>query len=212
MKQNDNKKLLTAAISLCAAISVVGCLFVQKAVSTKSIPTSVIANTVTTTKPHTTGTSTAPTTTNAQKRAFAWSAADEQRFTSLLQGYGGQVSMYYEDLESGYTYLHNADHSYFAASLMKAPFCMYILQLAANGKCDLSQKITYTATFQSTGTGIIKNAAFGTEYTIQQLIEYAIRYSDNAALRMLRSVFSVDGFKQFAASIGIKNTAYITKS
>ncbi len=215
MKQNDNKKLLTTAISLCAVISVVSCLFVQKAVFTKSIPTSVIANTVTTTKPQTTNTSTVPTTTNAQKRAFAWSAAEEQRITSLLQGYGGQVSMYYEDLESGYTYLHNADHSYFAASLMKAPFCMYILQLAANGKCDLSQKITYTATFESTGTGIIKNAAFGTEYTIQQLIEYAIRYSDNAAFRMLRSVFSVDGFKQFAASIGIENTAsigYITNS
>ncbi len=214
MKKSDNKILLTAALCVCATIAVIGCLFVYQSVYSESIPTSVIIDKTTTATKQTTTPSTAPTTI-AKNRQFSWDTKDEQRITSMLQGYGGKVSLYYEDLESGYTYLYNAKQSYFAASLMKAPFCMYILQLAADGKCNLSQKITYTAAFQSTGTGIIKNAAFGTEYTIQQLIEYTIRYSDNAALRMLRSVFSVDGFKTFAASIGIKDTSaigYITNS
>ncbi len=211
MKRSDNKKLLTAALSLCAVIAVIGCLFVYRSVSNQSVPTSVISvvSQKTTAANATTTSSSAASTTFEKKRSFSWNTADEQRITAMLQGYEGQVSLYYEDLESGYTYRHNAEHTYFAASLMKAPFCMYILQLAADGKCDLAQKITYTAAFQSTGTGIIKNAAFGTEYTVQQLIEYTIRYSDNAALRMLRSVFSVEGFKTFAASIGIKNTASI---
>ncbi len=214
MKQSDNKKLLTAALSLCAVIAVIGCLFVYRSVSSQSIPTSVITDKTAVPSIQTTSPSTAPTTVG-QKRQFALSATDEQRITNMLQGYDGQVSLYYEDLESGYTYLYNAGQSYFAASLMKAPFCMYILQLAAEGKCNLAQKITYTAAFESKGTGIIKNDAFGTEYTVQQLIEYTIRYSDNAALRMLRSVFSVDGFKKFATSIGISDTSaigYITNS
>ncbi len=207
MKRNDTKNLLTVALSLCAVIAVIGCLFVYRSVSTPSIPTSVITQSTGTVDTSTKPSSTTPTTTTTgQGRTFSWSAADEQRITALLQSYGGQVSFYYEDLESGYTYLHNADHSYFAASLAKAPFCMYILRLASEGKCDLAQKVTYTAAFQSKGTGIIKNDPFGTEYTIQQLIEYAIRYSDNAALRMLRSVFSVNDFKKYAASIGIQNT------
>lgn len=210
MKRNDNKNLWTVILSLCAVIAVIGCLFVYRSVSTPSIPTSAITHSTGTVSTSTSPSTTVPpNVTTGQTRTFSWSAADEQRITALLQGYSGQVSLYYEDLESGYTYLYNADHSFFAASLMKAPFCMYILQLAAEGKCDLTQKITYTATFQSTGTGIIKNAAFGTEYTVQQLIEYAIRYSDNAALRMLRSVFPANDFKAYAASIGIKNTAAI---
>lgn len=210
MKRNDNKNLWTVILSLCAVIAVIGCLFVYRSVSTPSIPTSAITHSTGTVSTSTSPSTTVPpSVTTGQTRTFSWSATDEQRITALLQGYSGQVSLYYEDLESGYTYLYNADHSYFAASLMKAPFCMYILQLAAEGKCDLTQKITYTAAFQSTGTGIIKNAAFGTEYTVQQLIEYAIRYSDNAALRMLRSVVSVNDFKAYAASIGIENTAAI---
>ncbi len=210
MKRSDNKKLLTAAVSICAVFAVIGCVFMYRSVSEQNVPTSVISvvSQKTNDPAVTTTTSSAPVTT-VQKRSFSWSTADEQRVTAMLKEYAGQVSFYYEDLDSGYTYLYNAEHSFFAASLMKAPFCMYILQLASQGKCNLAQKVTYTAAFQSAGTGIIKNAAFGTEYTIQQLIEYTIRYSDNAALRMLRSVFSVDGFKSFAASIGITDTASI---
>lgn len=211
--QNDNKNLWTVILSLCAVVALVGCLFVYNSVATPKLPTSAFTDKTQTDYTGSTHTSsTVPTTAVSttvvagEKRQFSWSATDEQRITTLLQGYGGQVSLYYEDLESGYTYLYNTEHTFFAASLMKAPFCMYILKLASEGKCDLTQKVTYTANFQSTGTGIIKNDPFGTQYTIQQLIEYAIRYSDNAALRMLRSLFSVNDFKQFAASIGIENT------
>lgn len=210
MKHSVNKKLLTAALALSAVAAVMVSMFVYRSVSVQRTPTSVIVNN---TLPNSTATTTIPTTTagtvTAQNRTFAWSEADQQRVGNLLQGYDGQVSLYYQDLESGYSYMYNAEHTYSAASLMKAPYCMYILQLAAEGKCNLSQKVTYTANFLSEGTGIIKNEPFGTEYTIQQLIEYAIRYSDNAALRMLRSIIGVDGFKTFAASIGIQNTAHI---
>jgi len=214
MKQSVNKKLLTIIVALCAVVATLGCLLVYRSVTEQTLPTSTLTDKTGDMVIHTTGTS-APSTTTTAGRRFEMDPTYKERLTTLLQEYGGQVSLYYEDLESGYVYTYNADHEYFAASLMKAPFCLYVLKLASEGKCDLNQKVTYTATFQSAGTGIIKNSAFGTQYTIQQLIEYAIRYSDNAALRMLRSVFSVDGFKEFATSIGIKDTSsigYVTNS
>ena len=95
----------------------------------------------------------------------------------------------------GYTYSYNADTSFFAASLTKAPYCMYLFDLATDGKCDLEQKITYTEKIGSDGTGKVKNSPFGTQFTVSQLIEYTLRYSDNAALRMLRGVYPASGFQ-----------------
>ncbi len=217
MKQGDNKNLLTAALCICTTIAIFACMLVYRSVSQQTVPTAGLTDTTGDIVTHTTATTADPSapTSNPSNRAFALSEAEEQQLTAMMQSYGGQVSLYYEDLQSGYVYTYNADRKYFAASLMKAPFCLYILKLAAEGKCDLNQKIAYTQAFESTGTGIIKNAEFGSVFTVRQLIECAIRHSDNAALRMLRSLYPVDGFKEFAASIGITDTAsigYVTNS
>ncbi len=142
-------------------------------------------------------------------REFTWTTEQVNAINALLDGYTENISVYYQDIRSGYTYTYNPETKYVAASLMKAPYCMYILQLAAENKCDLTQKMAYTKQYESTGTGILKDQEFGTEYTIQQLIEYAIRYSDNAALRMLRAAYPIDGFKDFSRKLGIQDIAGI---
>ena len=154
-------------------------------------------------------------TTTAAGGSFSLGEQQEQEVTAMLQGFGGKVSALYMDIGSGYTYQYEPTQEFFAASLMKAPYCMYILQLASEGKCDLSEQMTYTQQFQAGGTGIIQKAEFGTRYSIQTLIEYCIRYSDNVAIRMLRSRFPADGFQRFATSLGIENPGsigYITNA
>ncbi len=154
---------------------------------------------------------TAATVTTAVPRDgdFAFTEQQTKQLDSMLAGFGGQVAALYTDLETGYTYTYNADKTFSAASLTKAPYCLYLLQLAADGKCDLEQKLTYTDKIGSNGTGIVKKSPFGTQFTVGQLIEYTLRYSDNAALRMLRGAYPANGFQKYAATIGIKNTAAI---
>lgn len=228
----NKKAWITTGLVLCSIVALLVSVYFYKLLSTPSAPTSTVqdgaattkvtSTTISTTVPTSDTTHTTDSTTNTipataatsdnTPREFSWSKAQEQQIAAMLEEYGGTVAVLYEDLSSGYVYSYNADTVFSAASLIKAPYCMYVLQLASEGKCDLTQQVTYTEKIKSDGTGIIKNEEFGTSFTVQQLLEYAIRYSDNAALRMLRSVYPVEGFKEFAASIGIENVNAIANA
>ena len=164
-----------------------------------STPTASLATTTTT--PITT---TIPT--ENEQREFSFTEAQQQRLVSMLQQYGGNISLYFEDLHSGYVFSYQDEILFTAASIVNAPYCMYLLDMAIQGKCDLNEKITYTPDIPSDGTGIVKNAAFGTRFTVSQLIECAIRHSDNIALRMLRDAYPAAGFLQYSKTLGIENT------
>ena len=115
------------------------------------------------------------------------------------------MSVIYYDAGSGYQYQYNNVHSYFAASIIKAPFCLYILQMAERGETDLNETMEYTEEFYTTGTGVIKKEPYGTVYTKKTLVEYALCHSDNIAFKMLRTAYPPEGFKEYARSIGIKD-------
>lgn len=222
----NKKSGITALCLLLSICSLIGCLFLHRRMSVDSMTVAPAqtpaqtgdlvtrtATTETTVPPllatETTVATTEATTTAPPRNGFAFTRQQESQLDGMLAGFGGQVAALYKDIETGYTYSYNADTSFFAASLTKAPYCMYLFDLAANGKCDLEQKLTYTEKIGSNGTGKVKNSPFGTQFTVSQLIEYTLRYSDNAALRMLRGVYPASGFQKYAAGIGIKNTAAI---
>ncbi len=214
---------MTAGLVLCSILTLFACIYLYDMLSEPSIPTGTVITgttigsatqdttlvTTTVTEAPTASNSTVAKPTITPSGDFAWTKAQEDLIASMMQEYGGTVSLWYEDLTSGYVYQYNADTVFSAASVIKAPYCMYIFQLASEGKCDLGEMVTYTENIKSDGTGIIKNAEYGTAFAVQQLLECAIRYSDNAALRMLRSLYPAEGFREYAASIGIKNADII---
>lgn len=213
------------AAVICAAVMLVGCA--SNRLGTVHPSSSVVTTTpaTTTTTSTTTDTTTATTTTATTKKAtttkkvspttptapaaprpdFAFTSQQVQELDGLLDSYRRHVSVAFYDMESGYTYTYNAQHVYFVASIIKAPYCQYILELAQQGKTDLDDTVLYTNEFYATGTGKLKNVPTGDEYSISTLTEYAIRYSDNVALRMLKSRYDAAGFTAYAESIGIEN-------
>lgn len=111
------------------------------------------------------------------------------------------ISLSYCDLETGFRIMLNPDKHYYSASVIKAPYMLYIYRLALAGKADLEQKLTYTEKYRREGTGELKNMEFGTEFTVEELIGYCLEYSDNAAFAMLKELYPEDGYEKFAASI-----------
>lgn len=203
------KFLITLGFAACTIAITYACSVLL--FPTPHVPTGTVVHT--TTQAITTTTPPATVTTQQldnSRAGFSFTAQQQQQLDDMLKAYDDNVAVWYEDLDSSYTYQYNANESFFAASIIKAPYCMYILQLASEGKCDLTQKIAYTKNIRADGTGIVKERAYGTEFTVQQLIEYAIRHSDNAALRMLRTVYPAEEFREFSASIGIKDTNAIS--
>lgn len=141
---------------------------------------------------------------------FALTSEQIASLDTLIASYEGAVAVGYYDIISGYRYTYNGDQSFIAASVMKAPFCRYVLGMAEQNGLDLSSRTTtYTEDMLLSGTGIIKDAEFGTVYTHEELVKLAIRKSDNIAFKMLRQAYSVEGFKQYAQLIGITDIAGI---
>lgn len=122
--------------------------------------------------------------------------------------YGQQVSVYFKDLDSGMEYWYRPDQSYFVASLIKAPYSMYLYELAEQGICNLTDVITVTQEDRMEGTGILQNLTeeeLPKEYTIQELLHLIIRESDNTAMKALLRVFPAAGYRAYAQRLGIRN-------
>ena len=91
----------------------------------------------------------------------------------------------YKDIYTGFSVSYNEKQNIFTASTIKAPKDIYIYEMASLGKINLDDELTYTASYYNTGTGILKNKSVNTKYSVRNLVEYSIVYSDNAAHNML---------------------------
>jgi beta-lactamase class A len=108
------------------------------------------------------------------------------------------ISIYYENLESGYRYFYNENKIYYSASIIKAPYALYLYQQSI----DMSRLHTYTENFYRPGAGVIKRMSPGSVFTGAELLEYSVVRSDNIAFRMLLSAYGTEGFTQWVADLG----------
>lgn len=121
---------------------------------------------------------------------------------SSFKNNAANFSYYYYDLTTGFSLSYNEKAENWAASVIKAPVAIYIYELASKGEIDLDEKLTYTPGYYAEGTGVIKKQAFYSKYTIRTLVEYAIKYSDNIAHRMLVRKFGMDNIKKYWQNLG----------
>lgn len=117
-------------------------------------------------------------------------------------------SFKYTDIYTGFTISYNEQQEIFAASTIKAPMAIYLYEQAEQGLINLDEKLTYTAAYYNSGSGILKNREFNQSYTIRELISYAIIHSDNAAHNMLMDRFGRENMYNFWIE---KNTKSIFK-
>jgi len=121
----------------------------------------------------------------------------------FMQQFGNTVSVYYENMATGFVFRHNADHQYFGASATKAPFALYIYLKTERGEASMDTVTTYTSADFWAGSGVIRHRySVGQGFTQRQLLHLMITPSDNIATRMLRRVHGLDGYKNFVESIG----------
>lgn len=137
------------------------------------------------------------------KQDLKFTKDEIEKLDSIIKKYGEGVSVYFEDIESNNMYIYNGDEKYFIASLVKAPYCMYLYQLANDGKCDLNQKLSFEEKHKQEGTGKLNEMITPAELTVQELITYSIRYSDNTAMKILLEKYPYKGYTEYAKKLGI---------
>lgn len=170
---------------------------------------------VVTTAPSETTAPTTPQTTAATKTSQASTAAsgllinnpyglpvDESltaQLEELLKRLQSKASIFYKDLESGLTIEYLADKQYQAASVIKAPYMHYLLEFE---EIDPTEKLTLKV--KQGGSKHIDDFPTGTQFTVEELIQYTILYSDNSAYYLLSERYGFKGFNDYAAGLGIQ--------
>lgn len=124
----------------------------------------------------------------------------EKYFASSKQ----KISFSYEDLYTGLHISYNEHQTYFSASTIKSPVVLYIYKLYTEGKIDLNTVLTYQQRHYVEGAGAIRYKPFGTQYTINELIERTIVNSDNVAYTMLAYYVNSSEIKEYWKNLGAK--------
>lgn len=109
-------------------------------------------------------------------------------------------------LSDGACIAYNANALYNCASSYKTLASLYAFEQADAGVYNLdSTLLTYTAADYYPGSGVIKTSAIGSVYTLRQIADYSIRYSDNVAYTMLQRYIDKSGLTAFAKKLGCPN-------
>lgn len=116
------------------------------------------------------------------------------------------VSLYFRDLNNGIWFGVNEKEDFSPASLLKVPIMMTYLKKAEGDKSFLSKKIKYTVPFEGELDQNIepkKKIEIGQEYTIEELLNFMIVYSDNNAKSLLLSSINELDLNQIYIDLGI---------
>lgn len=107
---------------------------------------------------------------------------------ALQKGSVSDVSIYFRSLNDGPWFGTNIDEGFTPASLFKLPIAISIYRAAEHDSGLLMRKVTYDKPFSVQVTQNIppeKTAELGKTYTISELIEKMLIYSDNASAFLL---------------------------
>ena len=90
----------------------------------------------------------------------------------------------------GYNFQYNPEVVVYGASLYKIPIAITVLNKVQNSALTLDTEIVLDIYDISDGSGTIKSYQVGTKFTIEQLLNYLLKQSDNTAQNMLLKVVS----------------------
>lgn len=110
----------------------------------------------------------------------------EKLFDDLFLEYKGEgIAIYFNELKNEYSYKFNANKIYYSASAIKLYDAIYLIENAKNGNLSLDETITYTSKDKKAGSEKTDKHNFGDKISLNNLIDYELSVSDNAAHSML---------------------------
>ena len=131
---------------------------------------------------------------------------DEARIEELVGEIGGTVGICYEDLSSGSTFQLNADESFPAASMIKAPVLWELFRAADQGRVDLSRTMTLSVAMKMEGWGVLKSLSDGLRMSLGDLATLMIVISDNVATDMVLSHLDFASVNASMRELGLTGT------
>jgi beta-lactamase class A len=116
-----------------------------------------------------------------------------------------KVSVYYEDITTGFTYGYNTSTVYYGCSLIKLVDALYLIDKATKGEINLdTETVVYTSNYKVDYSSGMATRTIGEAVSLRDLITYAISVSDNTAHLMLLDYIGFNNLKEYGQSLGAK--------
>lgn len=122
----------------------------------------------------------------------------------LIDGYDKDFAFFAYSLDGSRAITYNCEDTYFSACTIKASYMLYCCLAIDQGLASKNEVMYYQEKYYHGGSGKIKNAEYGTPYTLEELIGLALSVSDNIAYKMLNAYFGVDGYNKMMKTLGVE--------
>ncbi|MCL2195636.1 MAG: class A beta-lactamase-related serine hydrolase [Oscillospiraceae bacterium] len=121
----------------------------------------------------------------------------------FLQQFEPSLAVYFRNIDHDFAITRHAQRVFHGASVSKAPFALYIFQMAQRGETCLNDMLTFTAADYWGGSGIIRHRyAFGAQISQRDVLRYHLSASCNVATRMLVRKHGIEGYQQWVDELG----------
>jgi len=107
----------------------------------------------------------------------------------------GTFGLYVKNLTKNEKYEINSNVNFLPLSLYKIPVAYAVGKKIELGEMQWDQTLTYTIDDYFEGLGTIGSSYFGTQYTVEKLVDLMLRESDNTAQKMLKNYLGEDYLK-----------------
>lgn len=117
-----------------------------------------------------------------------------------------KVAYAYKNLSTDDMFSFNLDVCFYSASAIKFLVCLYIYEQAETNPEILENELILNPEDFKQGSGVLKNTPNKTNYSVKQLIYYALKESDNTAYIKLVNYVTAEKLKAYGLSLGAKHT------
>ena len=137
--------------------------------------------------------------------------AVKQRISEIINRYKTaegitSTSVYLRDFDNNEWTLINENEKYKPGSLLKVAVLITILKMNEENPGFLNKEILYNQSFaiDKSVAYINKSITIGQKYTVKELLNYMIQYSDNNATALLESNMKISIFKDLFTDLGLE--------
>ncbi|MFC1576877.1 serine hydrolase [Candidatus Omnitrophota bacterium] len=139
----------------------------------------------------------------ARKAAFA---ALTEQIRAEIDLFEGEAAVVVKDLDSNRALAFNETAPLPSASLAKLPVMASCFLAVSEGELDLSERIRLKNSHKVSGSGLLKSASAGSEFSVEELIRLMISKSDNTATNMLIRRLGFDYLNGVFGQLHLKDT------
>ncbi|MBN1623603.1 MAG: serine hydrolase [Clostridia bacterium] len=126
----------------------------------------------------------------------------EEYIERYFSQFDGRYGLTFLDISTGNQMNIASYDQYIAASTSKLPINLYLFKKIAEGALSFDIEMEYLEQDLEYGTGLIIKGDYGDKYTVAQLVEYSLVYSDNCAINMIIRLCGRDNILDYMMDLG----------